>query len=113
MRTAAICPTCATFTNAVCVLYDGDLLVNIDVAPLDSLQTALEQINTAIGVLQANTSIQTGTGAPTLSADFIGQLYINTTLGNVYAGVATGGGYADWVKLTSTPNTTTTTTTAP
>lgn len=48
MRTAAICPTCATFENALCVLYNGEYLPAIDVAPLDSLEVALEKINAAI-----------------------------------------------------------------
>lgn len=33
MRTAAICPTCAIYTNAVCVIYDDIYLTNIDVSP--------------------------------------------------------------------------------
>lgn len=49
MRTASICPTCAIYENAKCILYDGDYLSNIDVDTLDSLQTALEKINTKIG----------------------------------------------------------------
>lgn len=48
MRTAAICPTCATFENALCVLYNGEYLPAIDVEPLDSLEVALEKINAAI-----------------------------------------------------------------
>ena len=48
MRTAAICPTCATYENALCVLYNGEYLPTIDVQPLDSLQTALEKIDTSI-----------------------------------------------------------------
>jgi hypothetical protein len=48
MRTAAICPTCATYENAVCVLYNGELLDNIDVSPLDSMEVALEKIDTAV-----------------------------------------------------------------
>lgn len=48
MRTAAICPTCATYENALCVLYNGEYLPAIDVAPLDSLEVALEKINSAI-----------------------------------------------------------------
>ena len=56
MRTAEICPTCATYTNAVCVLYDGPaVLTNINVDPLDSLDTALVNINTAVGAI--NTAI--------------------------------------------------------
>ena len=35
MRTAAICPTCATFENALCVLYNGPYLANIDVNTID------------------------------------------------------------------------------
>lgn len=48
MRTAAICPTCATYENALCVLYNGEYLSNIDVEPLDSVQTALEKIDLAL-----------------------------------------------------------------
>jgi hypothetical protein len=56
MRTAEICPTCATYTNAVCVLYDGPtVLTNINVSPLNSLDTALVNINTAVGAI--NTAI--------------------------------------------------------
>ena len=39
MRTAAICPTCATYENALCIIYNGPYLSNIDVAPLDALPT--------------------------------------------------------------------------
>jgi hypothetical protein len=56
MRTAEICPTCATYTNAVCVLYDGPtVLTNINVDPLDSLDAALVNINTVVGEIQNNT----------------------------------------------------------
>lgn len=56
MRTAEICPTCATYTNALCVLYDGPtVLTNINVDPLDSLDAALVNINTAVGAI--NTAI--------------------------------------------------------
>ena len=48
MRTAAICPTCATYENALCILYNGEYLSTIDVAPLDSLEIALENINTVM-----------------------------------------------------------------
>lgn len=53
MRTAALCPTCATYTNAVCVLYEGSFLSNIDVSPGDSLQFILANIDTAISLKQA------------------------------------------------------------
>lgn len=51
MRTSAICPTCATYENAVCVLYNGEYLSNTDINPLDNMQVALEKIDGAIGDL--------------------------------------------------------------
>ena len=45
MRTAAICPTCATYENALCILYDGSYLTNTDIDPLDSVETAIIKIN--------------------------------------------------------------------
>lgn len=56
MRTAAICPTCATYTNAVCIIYDGPYLSNIGVSPMDSLQSALQSINGAVGAINAQIS---------------------------------------------------------
>lgn len=44
MRTADICPTCSTYINALCVLFDGPLLTTLDIAPLDDLDTALVKI---------------------------------------------------------------------
>jgi hypothetical protein len=48
MRTAAICPTCATYTNAVCVLYDGPYLSNLDIAPLTDLEEIIGIINSKV-----------------------------------------------------------------
>ena len=48
MRTAAICPTCATYENALCILYNGPYLSCIGVSPLDSLETALGLIDGAV-----------------------------------------------------------------
>lgn len=56
MRTAAICPTCATFENAICVLYDGQPLPYTEIEPLDSLQTALEKIDAALGNIIPSTN---------------------------------------------------------
>jgi len=52
MRTAAICPTCATYTNAVCVIYDGPYLSNLDIAPLTDLEEIIGIIDAKIGTLQ-------------------------------------------------------------
>lgn len=51
MRTANLCPTCATYENAVCVIYNGALLTNTGIAPLDNMQVALGKIDTSIGTL--------------------------------------------------------------
>lgn len=92
MRTADICPTCATFQNAICVLYDGDLLVNSDINPLDSVTTAIEKLDAALA--PAN-----GIVAPTNSAVYVGQLYVDTVAPALYYAVTTGAGAADWVQL--------------
>lgn len=52
MRTAAICPTCATYTNAVCVLYDGPYLSNLDINPLTDLEEVIGIIDAKVGTLQ-------------------------------------------------------------
>ena len=58
MRTAAICPTCAVYENALCIIYNGPYLNNIDVNPLEDLETILGKINTKLVP-------KTGTTAPT------------------------------------------------
>jgi hypothetical protein len=51
MRTSAICPTCATYENALCIIYNGGILSTINVAPLDSLEEALVSINASVSNL--------------------------------------------------------------
>lgn len=92
MRTAAICPTCSTYENAICVLYNGDYLPATDIEPLDSLQTALQKIDAAIAP-------QFGIVAPTTSATYVGQLYVNIAAPALYYAKSTGAGAADWVQL--------------
>lgn len=92
MRTAAICPTCATYVNALCVIYNGPGLTNINVAPLDDLETIVQNINDNLVPIY-------GSGAPTNSAVYEGQIYIDNATGDVYIATATGGGPADWVEL--------------
>jgi hypothetical protein len=70
MRTAQICPTCATYTNALCVIYDGPYLTNSGISPLDDLEYALGLIDGQLGVLATNilnstiTLTTTGTSGP-------------------------------------------------
>jgi hypothetical protein len=99
MRTAAICPTCAVFENALCILYNGEYLPNIDVNPLDSLEVALEKIND-------NLVPVTGSGAPTAGAIYLGQLYVRTSVSpNLYFAKSVGTGALDWRILLSIPYT--------
>ena len=99
MRTAAICPTCAVYENALCVLYNGDYLPNIDVNPLDSLEVALGKIND-------NLVPVTGTGAPTAAAIYLGQFYVRTSgAQNLYYAQTTGTGALDWKIVLSIPYT--------
>lgn len=113
MRIADICPTCATYTNSICVIYDGVYLSNIDASPLDPLDTIFANINTTIGgintsittinnnITTLNTKYQplTGVVAPTSNASFVGQLYVNTALSDFYLADSTGGGVTDWTEL--------------
>lgn len=92
MRIAEICPTCATYINASCIIYDGPYLSNIDVSPLDPLDQILGSINN-------NLVPVIGTTAPTTNATYVGQLYVNTVTGTIYYAITTGAGAADWVAI--------------
>lgn len=65
MRTAAICPTCATYENAICVLYDGPYLPYTGISPLDSMSEALAKIDAAIGALGGTTTTSTSSTTST------------------------------------------------
>ena len=93
MRTAAICPTCATYENALCIIYNGEYLNNTDIDPLDSVETAIIKINNNLVPLS-------GVVAPTNSAVYLGQLYVDTATPTLYYAKSIGSGAADWVALT-------------
>ena len=99
MRTAAICPTCATYENALCIIYNGPYLSNIQANPLEDLPTILGKINT-------NLVPKTGTTAPSTSATYRGQLYLNTTNSILYFAKAVGTGANDWSVVLTAPVTT-------
>lgn len=107
MRTAAICPTCATYTNSICVIYNGNYLSNINASPLDPLDTILVNINGVVGgintsITNINNSITAinntiagikplyGGVNPTQNSSFIGQQYINTNTGQMFFSTSTG-----------------------
>lgn len=98
MRTAAICPTCATYENALCIIYNGLYLNNIDVEPLDSLDEIL-------GKIDSNLVPLTGATAPTSSANYVGQLYVNTVKSMLYFAKSVGTGASDWHLILTTPPT--------
>jgi hypothetical protein len=60
MRTANICPTCATYINAVCVIYDGPaVLTNIPASPDDNMDEILVALNETLGDIDTDiTDIQ-------------------------------------------------------
>ena len=112
MRVAEICPTCATYINATCIIYDGAYLSTLDVAPLTSLDEILGNINDTF-------TVPSGSGVPTDIPLYYGQLYLNSA-GELYIGLSTSipnwgliGTIITTTTTTSTSSTTTTTTTTP
>lgn len=98
MRTAAICPTCAVYENALCIIYNGPYLTNIKANPLEDLESILAKINTNLVPLS-------GTTPPTSSATYLGQTYLNTTRYMLYFAKSVGAGAADWSLVLTTPAT--------
>lgn len=92
MRIADICPTCATYTNAVCVIYNAKYLTNINVSPLDNLQDILGSINDNLVPI-------VDTGVPSVTAVYVGQLYVNSTSGTMYYANSIAGGGGSWTQL--------------
>lgn len=97
MRTAEICPTCAVYQNAECIIYNGPYLTNIVVNPGDDLQTILGNIN-------SNLVPRTGTAPAPVSgpATYVGQLYVNSSTGMVYY-ASTAGTANDFDQLLTAP----------
>ena len=65
MRTAQVCPTCATYKNALCVLYVGEDLPNIGVYSGMSLEDAMIAINDALNQFTTTTTSSTTTTTTT------------------------------------------------
>jgi hypothetical protein len=98
MRTAAICPTCATYENALCIIYNGPYLTNIQANPLEDLQSVLAKINT-------NLVSKTGTTAPTIPATYLGQTYLNVAKSMLYVAKGINTGATDWNLVLTVPAT--------
>ena len=85
MRTSNICPTCSTFSNALCTLYNGVPLTTLGILELDDLETALTKIDTYLTPV--------GYTVGTLPAGTIGQkAYVTDATAPTYLGTLTGGG---------------------
>lgn len=98
MRTAEICPTCATTQNALCILYNSTYLNNINVNPLDNLETILGKINTNLVPL-------TGEGKPdSVVSTYLGQLYLDTLTNILYYSIAINP-IIEWAQVISIPST--------
>ena len=124
MRTASICPTCATFYNTKCIIYE-DILSTLELAPgtaLDvilaaidnkfaSVETEITNVNSNLVVITNRFTPLTGTGAPSISATYIGQIYVDTSVSAFYVSSTVGNGILDWNLISTVPVTTTTTTT--
>jgi len=94
MRTAAICPTCATYENAICVLYDGPYLPCTGISPLDSIAEALAKIDAAIcalgGTTTSSTTSTTTTAGPTTTTT---TTTVNSCTAPVITDITTNGAY--------------------
>ena len=96
MRTAAICPTCAVYENAKCIIYNGPILPNIKVNPLEDLESILAKINN-------NLVPKIGTTAPSIPAIYLGQTYLDTTTKILYFAKSVGTGATDWNIVLTAP----------
>lgn len=97
MRTAEICPTCAVYQNAECIIYNGRYLGNAVVNPGDNLQNILASINLNL-VPSYNTS------TPVSPAPYVGKIHVDQSIegGKVYiANLA--GTPSDWEILLTVP----------
>lgn len=90
MRTAAICPTCATYENAICVLYDGPYLPCTGISPLDSIAEALAKIDAAICALTTTT---TTSSTSSTSSTTTTTTTINSCTAPVITDISTNGAY--------------------
>jgi hypothetical protein len=103
MRIAELCPDCATYINATCIIYNGDYLPATETAPLTSLDEILGNIDDTFTAL-------TGSGSPTIIPLFIGQLYIDEDVSQLWIGM--GVDNVNWGLLALISTTTTTSTTS-
>ncbi len=86
MRTAAVCPTCATYTNASCIIYTGPYLSTLNINTLESMHTALLKVE-AWALVNQGGGGGTGPTVPSvMTSDINVVLYGGKTLGKYVNG---------------------------
>jgi len=95
MRIAEICPTCAVYQNAECIIYNGPYLPNAVVNPGDNLENIL-------GSIDKNLVPKSGTSTPTSPATYVGQLYVDNVTSMVYY-ASTAGTANDFDQVLTAP----------
>ena len=61
MRTAEVCPTCATYQNALCIIYAGPTLPISGITAGDSVTDAFGKIETFLATLTTTSTTTTTT----------------------------------------------------
>ena len=65
MRTASVCPTCATYENALCVLYEGPDIPLLDISTGDDMNTVVEKIGDYLNSITTTTTTTTTSSTTT------------------------------------------------
>jgi len=102
MRTAEICPTCAVYQNAECIIYNGPYLTNLFVNPGDDLQSILGNINNNLVPLTGVGVPDVLSGAPQSPAPYVGKLYVDDVTSLVYYAKSAGTS-SDYARILSAP----------
>ena len=95
MRTAEICPTCAVFQNAECIIYNGPYLANAIINPGDNLENIL-------GSIDKNLVPSYSTSTPSSPAPYVGKLYVDDVTSLVYYAKSAGTS-ADYARVLTAP----------
>lgn len=102
MRIAEICPTCATYQDATCILYNGVYLSNIVANPGDALDVVLGNINNNLVPLTGTGVPDVLSGSPQSPAPYVGKLYVDGITSLVYYAKSAGTS-SDYARILSAP----------
>ena len=102
MRIAEICPTCATYQDATCILYNGVYLSNIVANQGDALDVVLGNINNNLVPLTGTGVPDVLSGSPQSPAPYVGKLYVDDITSLVYYAKSAGTS-ADYARVLTAP----------